>query len=268
MAITGTATNEELAARAKGGDQEAVGALWEQNKGLLVLMMRKLAANPGSAAQMRAAGVTLEDLEQESYFAIQAAVDLYDPQAGAKFATFLRYPVMTAFFNAIGMRTVKGRKDPLSSAISLDEPLSTEDGEGSERGELIPDPAAAVDFKRVEEQIYTQQLRAALEDCLDRIPPNNAQIIRGRYFEGQTARAIGERLGVSAAYVGDLQKAGLRQLRHQAHRLQAYREETIQAKAYRGTGWGAWANGGSVEERTIELLERRGLFRAPKMKGR
>ena len=66
-------TNEELAAQAKAGDLSALGALWEQNRGLLTLMLRRLTANPGSYERMIKAGVTFEDLMQESYFAIEKA---------------------------------------------------------------------------------------------------------------------------------------------------------------------------------------------------
>lgn len=39
-----TPTNEALAAQAKAGDREALAALWEQNRGLLALLFRKLEA--------------------------------------------------------------------------------------------------------------------------------------------------------------------------------------------------------------------------------
>ena len=39
-----TPTNEALAAQAQAGDREALAALWEQNRGLLALLFRRLAA--------------------------------------------------------------------------------------------------------------------------------------------------------------------------------------------------------------------------------
>ena len=61
-----TPTNEALSAQVKAGDRDALATLWEQNRGLLALMFRRLAARSGR--RMQAAGVTLEDLEQEGYF--------------------------------------------------------------------------------------------------------------------------------------------------------------------------------------------------------
>ena len=91
-------TNEALAAQAKAGDREALAALWEQNRGLLRIMFSRLAA--ACRERMDAAGVTIEDLEQEGYFAVAKAAKLYDPSAGTKFSTFLFYPVKNAFTDA------------------------------------------------------------------------------------------------------------------------------------------------------------------------
>ena len=118
-------TNEALAAQAKAGDREALAALWEQNRGLLRVMFNRLAA--AYRERMDAAGVTLEDLEQEGYFAVAKAAKLYDPSAGTKFATFLFYPVKTAFSSAVGLRTERQRQEPLCRCDSLDVPLYAED---------------------------------------------------------------------------------------------------------------------------------------------
>ena len=55
-------TNEELAARAKTGDRDALAQLWEQNRGVLASIFRELARKAG--ARMAAMGVTWEDVEQ------------------------------------------------------------------------------------------------------------------------------------------------------------------------------------------------------------
>lgn len=65
-------TNEALAAQAKAGDREALAALWEQNRGLLRIMFSRLAA--ACRERMDAAGVTIEDLEQEGYFAVEERI--------------------------------------------------------------------------------------------------------------------------------------------------------------------------------------------------
>ena len=56
------ATNEELASQAKTGDRAALAALWEQNRGLLDVLFRRLYIRAG--ARVTQAGVTWEDVEQ------------------------------------------------------------------------------------------------------------------------------------------------------------------------------------------------------------
>ena len=45
-------------------------------------------------------------------------------------------------------------------------------------------------------------------------------------------------------------------MRRRVRELRPYLDEIRTTHAYRGTGFGAWKNGGSVEERTAERLER------------
>ncbi len=246
-------TNEALALRAKAGDREALAALWEQNRPLLGLMFRRLAAK--SRERTAAAGVTLEDLEQEGWFAIVKAVELYDPQSGAKFSTFLRYPVMQRFFAAVGLRTSRQKGDPLSRALSLDEPLDSEDGDGAARGELVPDPAAAQAFQSAEERLYIRQLHAALDECLDAIDAKQAAALRGRYYEGQTQGTTAARLGVSPQRVHQLEYTGLRAMRRKGVRSLAQYREEITSRAYRGTSFAAWKANGSAPERWAEWAE-------------
>lgn len=250
---TETPTNEELAAQAKAGDREALAALWEQNRPLLGVMFRGLAAK--SRERMAAAGVTFDDLEQEGYFAVVKAVELYDPQTGAKFSTFLRYPVMQRFFSAVGLRTSRQKKDPLSRARSLDEPLDGEDGDSSTRGELIPDPAAARAFHSAEERLYIEQLHTALDDCLRGIDARQAAVLRGRYYEGQTQGELAGALGIRPQRVHQLEYMALRSMRRKGVRKLAQYREEILSRAYRNTGFAAWKADGSSPERWAEWIE-------------
>ena len=76
-----------------------------------------------------AAGVTYEDAMQTSYFAVLQAIRLFDPSRQGKFTTCLGYCVKGQFFVLIGMHTEKDRREPLSLASSLEEPISEEDEE-------------------------------------------------------------------------------------------------------------------------------------------
>lgn len=61
-----------------------------------------------------------------------------------------------------------------------------------------------------------------------------------------------------------MQNKALRALRSgkNLHRLRQYREDIMSTHAYRATGIGAWKYGGSSQERIVELLEQRGMYKA------
>ena len=253
-------TNEALAAQAKAGDREALAALWEQNRGLLRVMFRRLAA--AYRERMDAAGVTLEDLEQEGYFAVAKAAKLYDPSAGTKFATFLFYPVKTAFSSAVGLRTERQRQEPLCRCDSLDVPLYAEDNGSATRGDTVPDDAAEQAFTDADECLYTAQLHSALDDALALLDERQAAVLRGRFYEDRTLQSLAVQLGISCERVRQTELKAIRAMRFPRIRckLDAYRAEILSGSSYHGTGFSAWKERGSVEENTVEFLERRGIL--------
>lgn len=254
-------TNEELAAQAKAGDKDALAQLWEQNRGLLAKLFGELAGKAG--ARMTAMGVTAEDIEQTFFLAVALAVRLYEPERGVLFASFLKYPVKTVFFDLVGWRTASQKCDPLGRYVSLDEAVCGEDGSETARGELVPDPAAAQMFEDADDQLYTEQLHAVLEDCISALDDRRAAVIRARYFEDMKLSDIGERFGIATSRVGELERDAMRKMRsgRNIQRLRQYRDLIISKHSYHGTGLSAWKyNGGSVEERTVICLEDRGLL--------
>lgn len=250
-------TNEELAVQAQTGNRDALARLWEQNRGLLTTMFRELAGKAG--ARMAAMGVTWEDVEQSFFLAISLAVQLYRPERDILFASFLSYPVKQVFYNLIGWRTERQKRDPLGQCLSLDEPISEADGTGL-RGDFIPDTNDA--YEDAEDQLYTEQLHDALDECLATLEPEQAEAVRCRYYCGLNLKDTGARMGITPEQARNLESKGLRKLRNpqNVRRLEPYRQQIISEGAYHGTGWAAWNSGGSVEERTIAYLEDKGLL--------
>ena len=249
-------SNEELAILVKEGDKQAAAQLWKQNQGILSMMEWRLFSSYRGRADT--AGVTWDDVQQIGYIAILSAAKGFDPDAGMKFTSYLTYHVRREFYQLVGLRTERSRKEPLCRAVSLDEPLDKEDADGSTRAETVPDPAAAAQFENAEERIWTAQLHDALEDCLSALDDDKAETIRKHFFEGLTLQAIAAEMTVSAERVRQLEEKGFRQLRRPAmrSRLVQYREEII-SRAYRLTGFSAWKSGGSSPERWAEWIENR-----------
>lgn len=230
-------SNEELAARVKAGDTAAAAQLWEQNTGLLTLISGRLYYAFRDRAT--SAGVTWDDVQQIGYMAILAAAKGFDPETGVKFSTYLPYHVRKEFYQLIGMRTERSRKEPLCCAGSIDAPLVADDADSGTLSEVIPDPEAAALLENAEAQIWNTQLHEALERCLDSIGQTEADVIRRRYFKGEP--------------MTDIAEAYMRRPQISRH-LRDYHSEIV-SRAYRYTGFGAWKTGGSSPERWAEWAE-------------
>lgn len=263
---TQAATNEALAERAKAGDRDALAALWMQNRGLLSMMGRRYFSR--YEQQAKAAGITLEDVEQEGYFIISETVRLYDPARGA-FTTMLGLIARYHVQDLVGLRRGLGRGDPLNRAASLDEPVAIGEAEGDTLGELVPDPAAEAALLDTDERLYTQQLHNDLEATMEQIPAHQADTLRKVYWQGYSFRQLAESMGCSTDKARATEYAALAALRRKARHLRAYQDEIRTAHAYRGIGFGAWANSGSVEERLAERLDNleRGFIRRSAAEG-
>ena len=248
-----TMTNEEIAQRIKAGEADLMGQLWEQTERLLTWMIDRELMSGEKAARAEAAGVTREDLCQEAYFALVAAVEAYNPESGLKLSSFLKYPVRNVVNKAIGLRTERTRRDPAVGAVSMDAPL-TEDGDTSLL-EMIRDPDSSAPFESVEERDYREHLRRDLEESLADLSARESQVIRARYYEGQTLEEIGAQEGCGKERIRQIEEQALNRLRLM-DRLAGYRKEILGHYEYKG-GYRRWyeTRTSCVEAAAIRLAD-------------
>ena len=254
-------TNEELAVQAKTGDRDAVSQLWNQTRGIVFLKLaRCYNRNPDRFARC---GVTMDDLEQEGFFAVLEAVEAFNPSKGWKFTSWLNYPLQNHVNAVLGTRSGQIKHILLNECSSLDEPVSQESDDIT-LGDSIEDKEAAEDFQEAENRAYNQQLHDTLEICLATLAEPMERAVRGQYYENKSLKELGQELGVSYQYARNLRNNGIRKLRFGKSRrlLQEYADEIISGRACRGTGFKSWSSHGSVEETTIEYLERCGVYAA------
>lgn len=255
-------TNAALAALAAAGNSFALGQLWEINKGFLHRLFWQWYSKNKAAADN--AGLTLEDFDQEAFFAVHAAAIAYTPEKGA-FTTLLYYYVQSQINKAVcgehrrNITTENGRivtvsANPLNECSSLDVRLDETDEGSSTKGETIEDPAAAQAFQTVEDDLYTEELHNALEEALSHLAAKQADVVRRHYFEGQTLKEISQEDGTTLNAARNREQAAFIALRRNL-KLQRWRDDVITTRAWRGTGWNAWNRYGSVQERTAEYLE-------------
>lgn len=199
-------SNEELVALIQKGERERLPELWEQ-VGTFV------SKQAGKRARLLDGygGVTAEDLYHSGYIALVDAADSYDPATGCAFTSWLMFFLMPIFAKTGGYYSSK--RDPLHRACSLDAPLKVEKGKPITLSNFLPDPCAAQNFQDVEDRIWVEQLRAALDAALVELPADQAEALRLRYYSGQTLKQAGENVGVHKMTISRREKRALQALR-------------------------------------------------------
>ena len=197
-------TNEELARRIQQGERDLLLQLWEQ--------VRRYAHDRAYKWQKAAGGrggTTVEDLEQEAFIAFLEALEGWRAEAG-QFLTWYGYRLKAAFTVATGQRTQRDRLDPLQGCLSLDAPLTDQEGDSFTLTDIIPDPQAEDDMGAVEER----DRQTAIQRVLDSLQDDQRQVIILRYFYNLTREQVARRLHLTKTRATAIEAAGLRFLRH------------------------------------------------------
>lgn len=157
-------SNEKLAVSIQAGDRGKLLELWA---GVERYAWKKAAAWPR-------AGLEVEDLMQSAFLALLEAVSSFSPDKGAQFLTWYTFRLKTAFAEATGWRTERQRRDPLRAAVSLDAPLTDDEGDMT-LADTIPDPAA-------EAVIEESALRLTVQGILEELPEDQQAALYRRYW--------------------------------------------------------------------------------------
>ena len=98
---------------------------------------------------------------------------------------------------------------------SFDEPIENTEGELGTMGDLLEDPLSAAAYEDVVDAVAGEQLRA----LLSRLTEREREVVQARFgFDVQPEKLseVGERLGVSAERVRQIEERALAKLRHAA----------------------------------------------------
>lgn len=242
--------NEELVARIQAGDQNSMIVLWYQVEKFIAWKAQRIMPTLGESTV-----IEVDDLIQAGYFALVSAVATYTP-GESEFVKWLSFYLQTAFAEVAGYRTEKMRKEPSKSAVSLDRRLT--DDSDTTIGDTVPDQTAIEAIEGVEDKLWHEQLRNALEDILNEIPEQYGDVVRMRFFEGKSLDCISQERGLTRGRIRQLECKGIKELRrpHNKNRLRSFFEFDF----YGGTGLTAFQQTGiSVQERYLMRKEKEGL---------
>ena len=144
-------SNEDLIISYHAGNKQALGQLMEQNQGIIYRLVNRFRI-------LNNKSIDLEDLRQEGCIGLMIAADKYvsDYEVKAKFITYAIHWINQRLYRYF-KNNHKGDESSLN--ITVGEDGSTE----------LIDYIEGVDysFENVEEQLYREQLREALEQAMD-----------------------------------------------------------------------------------------------------
>lgn len=212
-------TNEELAAAIQDGQRELIPVLWDRVQKLLYA--KSTAFYYMHTDTCIRCGAEPEDLKQECFAAFLQALAVFDRGRGLKFITYTAYPLKNAFNALLGLRSERGKHEPLNHAVSLDAPIDADDSDSCRLLDLIEDEASA-DFVK---QIDNDDEAAFIRRIVDTLPEPDKCVIRALYFEGLTLQATAEKLAMSLSAVRNAEQRALKQLRKNPELRRMYREQ-------------------------------------------
>lgn len=240
-------TNEQLALNVQNGNRAALAELWGAVRPLLLSMAWKFYTRQGKE-RCSSHGITLEDLQQETFFALFNAVQAYKPEKGYQLTTYLNYATENRFKACMG---IQGKADALNHADRLERPIPG-DEEGREQGDVIPDEKAEAALFAVDERQEQAHFHNVLEQALGELSVVQGAVLRHRFTRKHTRKETAEALHITAEAVRREEARALQLLRGKPVVL-CLREEVLETAAYHGTGWFSWYfEQGSVEERLVE----------------
>ena len=240
-------TNEQLALNIQNGNRAALAELWGAVRPLLLSMAWKFYTRQGKE-RCSTHGVTLEDLQQEAFFALFDAVQAYKPEKGYLLTTYLSRATENRFKACMGIR---GKLDALNHADRLERPIPG-DEEGREQGDVIPDEKAEAALFAVDDRQEQEHFHNVLELVLGELSVIQSSVLRHRFTRKHTRKETAEALHITAEAVRREEARALQLLRGKPVVL-CLREEVLETAAYHGTGWFSWYfEQGSVEERLVE----------------
>ena len=132
--------------------------------------------------------------------------------------------------------------NPLDDCTSFDAPLDAGDDGSGTRGDRHPKTRRLL--RRSRNPRMKSIPRSYIPHWKKRWPRivtvREAHILRRRYYDCQSLRAVGNELGVQRETIRQIERRCIRKLR-ELPKLQRWHDDIISTRAWRGTGLDAWS---------------------------
>lgn len=232
---------KELAVRIQSGEADLLAELWQSVERLVAAKAQRVLAAQGNGNL-----IEFGDLYNSGFLALCAACESYHPMR--HFVPWFLMHLKSAFAEATGYRTRQGKHDPLRNAVSLSMPIGEADGD-AELGDLVADPTAEESVECVENSMWQEQLREAISAAMAELPPDEAETLYSRYWDGLTLEQVAKKRGIWPTTVQVTEKRAIRRIRRQQWRKLAH---FYYFDFYQSTGQQAFSRTGmSVQERYV-----------------
>lgn len=280
-------SNEQLALLIRAGDEvtQNMAILYEQNKRLIY-----------SVAKRYQGYEEIEDLMQEGYFGLCAAVDHWDPEAGSfitcavlwirqrmqryvwskggiiRIPEYMRAALLKRQKYLDSYKKEHGREPSetqIKTFLGLNDKeyrLLIESESMAQIGSLdkpLTDDQEDTAGDMVpcsgdmEEDYITRAMQEDVRAAVDDLDEKQAEAIRGRWFEGESYDEIGQNMEITREQARQLELKAFNELR-KSSRVRKLREYIMETDVYRGTGLQTFrrTHTSSVEKAVIRIEER------------
>jgi len=169
-------------------------------------------------------GVEAGDLRGICYEVFLSTVDAYKPDGGASFTSYFGFTFKNHAAELLGIRTERGRREPLNNCDSLDRPIDAEDADGATLGDFIADPSSSDLESDVLGAMNREQEAEAVRAAVDALPDVQRCVISLLFWDGLSLKAAGERLNITGEMVRQYRRKALQSLRRSPMLREMYRE--------------------------------------------
>lgn len=208
-------TNEEIVVLIQQGQTELYNELWERVRKLIVMLIDKRIKN-----RILPNDIDKEDFHQCAYFVLLAAVKAYDSNKPYKFNTYLDLHVRKAVNITINHGKRVGQNTPTIKEYSYNETIAGDDGEETERLELMQDENSLYEYEPLE----VSDLQAHVRQAVSELPDRQKEVIRRYYLQGTSLTDIAREKGVSVENIRARKNQGLQMLRRNRELRQVYKD--------------------------------------------